>query len=163
MRFTEVKTRLSGERLEYTCQLLEQEAGRLVLRYDLAHGDAIEGVELPAGSVCYGYFWEEHPYNVYHWMSPAGETIAFYVNLSGPTVIGEDFVEWSDLVVDVLLVPDPTLGYQVQILDEREIPLDLDEATHNHIYDALEEVMGGWPAMVRTLAAHSARLRERLN
>ncbi|MDQ4075132.1 MAG: DUF402 domain-containing protein [Chloroflexota bacterium] len=163
MLFTEIKERLSGERLEYACQLLEQHPDRLVLRYDLAHSGEVAGVDLPAGSLCYAYYWINHPYNVYHWMNPAGETIAFYVNLSGPTIIGRDYVEWTDLVVDVLIIPDEKLGYRVEVLDEDEIPRDLDHATRQHIDDALDEVMRSWPSMVRAVSGHSARLRERTN
>jgi hypothetical protein len=163
MQFTEIKETLSGERLEYPCRLLEQSEQRVVLRYDLAHSGGIAGVALPAGTICFAYYWIDHPYNVYHWMNHEGDTIAFYINLSGPTRIGRDYVEWTDLIVDVLLIPDPQLGYRVQILDEDEIPEELDDATVNHIYAALEEVMQAWPALVRSLSEHSARLRHRSN
>jgi protein associated with RNAse G/E len=162
MLFTEIKERLSGERLEYACELLEQSEERLVLRYDHSHGGEVAGVDLPRGSHCFAYYWMAYPYNVYHWMNDEGETVAFYVNLSGPVTIGRDYVQWTDLVVDVLIVPDERLGYRVEVHDEDEIPADLDAATYHHIEDALQEVMRSWPSLVRAISAHSEHLWHRL-
>ncbi|MGH2543672.1 MAG: DUF402 domain-containing protein [Ardenticatenaceae bacterium] len=159
--FTEIKEKLSGERLEFVCQLLERDQERLILRYDIMHGGEIAGVDLPIGTISFGYYWMTHPYNVYHWLDARGETIAFYVNLSGPVTIGRDYVEWTDLVVDVLIVPDDRLGYCVEVLDEDEVPDDLDYPTRRHIADALQEVMLSWPSFVREVSAHSERLWER--
>jgi protein associated with RNAse G/E len=160
MQFTEVKTLLSGERIEYPCSLLEQTPDRLVLSYSISMAERIAELDLPAGSTSYGYYWPQHPYNVYHWMDPDGKTLGFYVNLSGPVFIGEDYVEWTDLVIDVLILPDPTLGYRVQVLDEDEVPDDIDGSLKLHLVSALHEVMHSWPALVRSVAAHSSRLRE---
>lgn len=158
MQFTEVKQTLSGERREYGCQLLEQREGRLVLGHHLPEGGAVEALQIPAGSRTLAYYWQQHPYNVYHFLAPGGGTLGFYFNLSGPVYVGEDHVVWQDMVVDVLIVPDPTLGYRVEVLDEDEVPDDLDPATRSHIDAALAEVMASWPAVVRAISAHSARL-----
>jgi uncharacterized protein len=158
MQFTEIKQLLSGERLEFPCQLLEQTSDRLVLRYYISAAAQVADLNLPAGTLSYGYFWQQHPYNLYHWMDSSGKTLAFYINLSGPLFIGDDYLEWTDLVIDVLVVPDDTLGYRVQVLDEDEVPEDVDGALKHHILSALHEVMHSWPALVRTVAAHSARL-----
>lgn len=160
MQFTEVKQLLSGERLEFPCSLLEQTSDRIVLSYYTPAAAQIADLDLPAGTLSLGYFWQQYPYNLYHWMDPHGKTLAFYINLSGPVFIGDDFVEWSDLVIDVLILPDATLGYRVQVLDEDEVPDEIDGNLKLHIVSALHEVMHSWPALVRTVAAHSARLLE---
>lgn len=157
MQFTEVREHLSGEREESACVLLERSAERLVLRHDFALGTAPAPVDLPAGSRCLAYYWHTHPYNVYHWISPAGRTLAFSVNLSGPATIGDDHVHWSDLVVRLLLIPDETLGYRVERLGEDELP-DVDDATLRHLEAAEDEALRSWPELVRFLSEHSARL-----
>jgi uncharacterized protein len=118
MQFTEIREQLSGERQESSCRLLERSGERLVLRHDLALRDGLTYLTLPPGSHCLAYYWLPHPYNAYHWVEPTGKTLGIALNLSGPTYIGDDRVQWRDLVVSVLLFPDQTLGYRVEVRGE---------------------------------------------
>lgn len=156
--FVEEKRRLVGETVEFRCLLLERTDERLVLRYDLPEGGVLGGLVLPPGSVTFAYYWPTLPYNVYHWMDPDGETIAFYLNLSGPIEIQAARVIWTDYIVDLLITPDERLGYRVAILDEENLPTTLDPAIRSQIDAALVEALRSWPALVRQVSAHSRRL-----
>ncbi|HBY93834.1 MAG TPA: hypothetical protein DEP84_07655 [Chloroflexi bacterium] len=152
--FVEVKVRLSGERLHFTCELLEQRPDRVVLRYVLPGAGRVHDVELPAGTMTIAYYWPERPYNVYHWVQPDGRTIAHYFNLSGPATIADDRVEWQDLVVDVLVTPDG----RVRVLDEDELPSWLEDEVREHIAWALGEVVATWPGAVHETEAITPQL-----
>jgi predicted RNA-binding protein associated with RNAse of E/G family len=82
----------------------------------------LEDILLRENTLSLGYFWEDRPYNAYHWIDPRGDTVALYFNLSDRTRIGEQTIEWRDLAVDILISPDG----RCRVLDEDELPPDLD-------------------------------------
>ena len=47
----------------------------------------VHGVDLPAGTVSVGHFWADRPYNVYHWLDRAGQTLGYYFNICDQTRI----------------------------------------------------------------------------
>ncbi|MCZ7573693.1 MAG: DUF402 domain-containing protein [Ardenticatenaceae bacterium] len=156
--YTENKVRLSGERLHFTCELLEQRPDRVVLRHILPGPGRVGDVELPAGTVTFGYYWPARPYNVYHWLHPDGTTLAHYFNLSGPVTVEENQLEWQDLVIDVLVTPDG----RVQLLDEDELPSWLEDDVRAHIAWALGEVMATWPSVVHETETITRQLLRQL-
>jgi predicted RNA-binding protein associated with RNAse of E/G family len=139
----EVKRRLDGGVRTYPCEAVEIAADRAVLLYRLPGQGRVAGLVLPAGTLTVAYYWLDRPYNVYHWMAPSGETLAYYFNLSGPVRIGPDRLEWEDLEVDVLVTPDG----RVQILDEDAVPAEA-AARLPEIARARERVLADWPAVV---------------
>ena len=145
----EVKITLRGDRHEFACALLDRSPTHAVVFYPLPARRRVGGLVLPKGSESFGYFWRDRPYNVYHWMTPQGETLGFYVNLSGEVEFLPEEVRWQDLAVDLLFSAD---GSRVQVLDEDEaegasadLRAAIDAArTHvlTHRDDVLAEVRG---------------------
>jgi len=138
---TERKTRLDGTVSEYRCERLSLEVGRrAVLRYvidrDRVIGDT--GIELHRGQITIAHYWIDRPYNVYHWLDGA-RTIAYYCNIASDTIIGEDLVGYTDLVVDVLLRPSG----ETIVLDEEELPADLAPVLRIQVARALETIAAG--------------------
>ena len=118
MEILEVKRTLTGRVKTFSCSAVEITPRRAVIRYQSASLRRIADVDLPAGTVTFAYYWTDRPYNVYHWMFPDGQTLAYYFNLSGPAHIAGDQVVWEDLEVDVLVTPD----HRIQVLDEDRLP-----------------------------------------
>ncbi|HEV2283297.1 MAG TPA: DUF402 domain-containing protein [bacterium] len=139
MTVLEVKRRLDGSARTYPCEAAEIAADRAVLLYRLPNQGRVADLVLPAGTLTVAYYWTERPYNVYHWIAPSGETLAYYFNLSGPVRIGPDRLEWEDLEVDVLVTPDG----RVQILDEDAVPASA-AARLPEIARARERVFADW-------------------
>jgi predicted RNA-binding protein associated with RNAse of E/G family len=147
----ERKTRLDGSVSEYRCERLSLDVDRrAVLRYVMDRqwvvGDT--GIVLRPGQITIAHYWSDRPYNVYHWLDGA-RTIAFYCNVASDTIIREDLVGYTDLVVDVLLRPSG----ETIVLDEEELPPDLAPARRIHIARALETISAG----PRRLAAEIER------
>jgi len=117
----EVKETLSGARKSFSCRVLSRATDRLVVLFISDRTWRVAELELPAGTVTFGYFWSDRAYNVYHWMTSAGATLAHYVNLADRTSLGEAQLTWRDLAVDLLLRP----GYAPAVLDEDHLPPDL--------------------------------------
>jgi predicted RNA-binding protein associated with RNAse of E/G family len=137
----ERKTRLDGSVSEYRCERLSVDVDRrAVLRYVMDREWVIgeSGVVLHPGQITVAHYWSDRPYNVYHWLD-GPRTIAYYCNVASDTLIREDIVAYTDLVVDVLLRPSG----ETIILDEEELPPDLAPALRVHIARALETIAAG--------------------
>jgi predicted RNA-binding protein associated with RNAse of E/G family len=134
----ERKTRLDGSVSEYACERIVIEPGRrAVLRYVIDRERALEGSDLilTPGMVTIGHYWVDRPYNVYHWFE-GDRTAAYYFSLATETTIGEDVVAYTDLSVDVLVRPSG----ETTVLDEEELPPDLDPRLRAVVARALETI-----------------------
>jgi len=152
----EVKRTLHGEERTYACRAVECSPDRAVLLYTLPRAGRVGGVTLPAGTLTVAYYWAARPYNVYHWVGPDGATLAYYFNLSGPARITGDRLEWEDLEVDVLVLPDG----QPQVLDEDRVPAAA-SARLPEIASARDRVLREYPEVTRGVEAASRSLLAR--
>jgi len=147
----ERKTRLDGSISEYRCEPLSLDVDRhAVLRYTMDREWVIAdtGIVLRRGQITIAHYWSDRPYNVYHWLD-GPRTIAYYCNVASDTIIREDVVGYTDLVIDVLLRPSG----ETIVLDEEELPPDLAPSRRIQIARALEMIASG----PRRLAAEIER------
>ena len=135
-KITEVKTTLAGERHEFECELLQRGAGEAVVVYRMPRDRRLEGILLRKGTLSLGYFWEDRPYNAYHWIDARQDTVALYFNICDRTRIGARTIEWRDLAVDILISPDG----RCRVLDEDELPPDLDRGLLAYIRAARDDL-----------------------
>ena len=110
----EIKRTLAGAEKRFACRLLEGDAHTAVLLWIAPGAMNVHGVELPAGTISFGHFWDDRSYNVYHWLGPAGHTLGYYFNIADETLISPGRLEWLDLAVDVLATP----GGRLDVLDD---------------------------------------------
>ena len=150
----ERKIRLDGTAEEFVCEVLALETGRhAILRYVLDRDWDVAGtIVIPKGTATISHYWVDRPYNVYHWVNE-GRTVAHYVNIADRTEIAPRLVAYRDLVVDVLVRPSGA----IEILDEDELPTDLEPAARKSIADALEVVITGARRLTVELEQESRR------
>ena len=154
-RILEVKRTLSGTEKRFECAVLHRKDTHVVVLFVLPAPMHVHGVDLPAGTVTFGHFWTDRPYNVYHWLDQiTGATIGHYVNLSDGTRIEGDLLEWRDLAVDILLSTDG----RATILDEDEVPADTSEALSARIDEAKAAVLAAHASLVIELERHRIAL-----
>jgi len=115
--FLEVKLRPDGRREVFPCRLLDRQDDAAVLDYRLTRGRDVVGVRLEAGMRTIAYFWTTRAYNVYHWIQEHGGTVGFYFNAARNTKLYPDRVEWTDLGLDLLVLP----GRRTVWIDEEEV------------------------------------------
>ncbi len=144
MRYLEHKSRPDGRSQDFACELVLRQAGLAVLRFILPRANRIGPLDLPAGGLTYGFFWEGRPYNLYWWLNAGGETLGYYFNLGDRLTIGPEELSWRDLWVDILVVP----GQDPLILDEEEVPRDLAPVLAIYLAQAKSMVLRGWPEVV---------------
>lgn len=126
---TEIKTTLLGERKTFACELLQATANDAVVVYRMPADRQLEGILLRKGTLSLGYFWQDRPYNAYHWIDAQQQTVALYFNVSDNTIISAEAIAWRDLMVDVLITPDG----RCRVLDEDELPVDIDTELRQYI------------------------------
>jgi uncharacterized protein len=144
-RIVEVKRTFDGEVIEYPAEPLLIEEKRAVLLYRLDEVEVVAGgrMTLPAGTLSFGYFWLDRPYNVYHF-TYAGDTLVYYINIGRVRSLRQTEVVWDDYAVDVLAFPDGT----VEVLDEEEVPETVDESIRAFIAEAKARVLRDLDAIV---------------
>ena len=150
----EVKEKLNGERHEFASALLAEAPGEVITLYVLPRDGGLGSVPLTKGTRCLGHFWADRPYNVYHAIDADGQTIVFYVNLSDRTVITPEAITWRDLIVDVVVTPDG----QCSVLDEDELPPDLDPALGATIDAARDDFLANFPTILAAVERRTASL-----
>jgi hypothetical protein len=150
-RITEVKTTLSGEVDRFPCDVASRTADEVVVLYRLPGAREVHGVSLPAGTLTVAYFWTGRPFNLYHWVAPDGQTLAHYFNVGDVTRLAPEALEWHDLAVDILATPDG----QVRVLDEDELPPDLDPAMRRHVEESRDRILRDLPALIREADART--------
>lgn len=157
-QITEVKTTLAGRVERFVCDVVERNGERVVVLYRMPAARDLHGVWLPEGALTVGYFWRSRPYNLYHWLHPDGRTIAYYFNVGDVVRLEEHEIEWHDLAVDVLATPEG----RVSVLDEDELPPDLDEATRRYVEAARDEILGELPRLMAGAERESGDIVRRL-
>jgi len=133
----EVKRTLDGREQRFLCRLVEGDQRQAVVLFVAPAAMHVHGIDLPAGTVTFAHFWTGRAYNVYHWLDARSGTIAFYFNLADRTVIEPARLEWRDLTVDVLATP----AGRVDVLDEDELPHQLDAVTRAYIADGKRSIL----------------------
>ena len=150
-RITEVKTGLDGRVDRFPCDVAARSASEVVVHYRIPEARDVHGVSLPAGTLTVGYFWTDRPFNLYHWVAPDGRTLAHYFNVGDVTRLSAGLLEWRDLAVDVLATPDG----RVRVLDEDELPADLDPALRRYVEAARDRILAELPELIRDSEARA--------
>jgi hypothetical protein len=151
-QITEVKTSLTGRVDRFVCDIASRAPDEVIVLYRVPAAREVHGVRLPAGTMTVGYFWTARPFNLYHWVGPDGRTLAHYFNVGDVTRLEGGLLEWRDLAVDVLATPDGP----VQVLDEDELPPDLDPALRRYVEEARDRVLRELPRLIAESEARSA-------
>ncbi len=150
----EIKEALHGGRQEFACTPLTVGTDEAVLLYRVPRAGRVADLDLPTGTLSLGYFWTARPYNAYHWLTPEGRTLGLYVNIADRTRIAPEAVSWRDLVLDLLVTPDG----RCRVLDEDELPADLDATLRATITAASAEALRDHAGLLAEIEGRSAPL-----
>jgi len=69
-----------------------------------------------SGTVSHEYFWTDRWYSIFRFVGPDGSFRNFYCNINMPPSISGEVLDFVDLDIDIVVVPDG----EVQVLDEDE-------------------------------------------
>jgi predicted RNA-binding protein associated with RNAse of E/G family len=106
----ERKRKPDGTVREYACEFVMRSGGLMVVRFRMVKGGTIFGtpIEVPPGSVSYGYFWASRPYNLYRMFRADGSLMRRFDAVTDVRLL-DGAVEYRDLVLDWWVLPDDTI------------------------------------------------------
>ncbi len=93
----------------------------------------------------YALYWNERPYTLYIWHRKRISDALYYFNIADSISLLPNVITWRDLVVDILIVEDGS----VHILDEKELPRDLDPALYSYIERSKTFIINRYPDIIR--------------
>lgn len=96
-----------------------------------------QSVKIPAGTYTIAFYWQDRPYNVYHWRTPAGTYLGSYFNIVSDTEIAEKMVSYTDMIIDVMVLPDGSYT----VLDEDELSVPLQEFAGGAVAQHLNQLI----------------------
>lgn len=156
----EIKRTLDGKIIEYAAEpLVVDDNERVVLLYRIDIAEMVAGgrITLPAGTLSFGYFWFDRPYNVYHFIY-AGETLVHYINIGRFRSLSATELVWDDCAVDVLAFPDGS----VEVLDEDEVPETIDQSLREFITEGKARVLAELDAIIDSVERETGSLKSAL-
>ncbi len=98
----EIKYRPGKEPQEWVCEIIAMDPPRQArLRYVTDRAYAIEGVELPAGTVTDAMYWADRPYHVWKFTTADGRHLGYRFDICTDTFIWPEKLIWTDLELDL--------------------------------------------------------------
>ena len=104
--WVERKHKPDGSERRYACALEHASPSLVVVSYVMRRGGAVFGtpIDIPPGSVSYGYFWRSRPYTVYRMRAGDG-IVAHRFDAVAGVRLREGEVSYRDLALDWWLTP----------------------------------------------------------
>jgi hypothetical protein len=140
----ERKYTLSGAVQEFRCEEMLFREGFGVLRYVIDRPYDINGTQLLPGDVTCALYWEDRPYTLYVWRLQREPGVLYYFNIADRVALRTGEFAWRDLVIDIAVDDTGTAA----ILDDHELPPDLDDDLARYIRSAVDHVLGHYREII---------------
>ena len=108
--WTEYKLKANGILKSYQCNLVYQHNNLRVISFVMPTGNTgfKTPILIPEGTISYGYFWLQRPYNIYR-MKQNDKVIAHRFDAISDLYYTNDSVYYRDLILDWWLTPNGEL------------------------------------------------------
>ena len=114
---TEIRRRVLKSDQEFTCRLLQRADDYMVLLHVVEQPHQIADTLIPAGSITIAHYVQGQRSVWWELYGPDGSLLADLIHLTSPVQLHEDAVEYTDLLLDVLI----PAGGEALLLDEDEL------------------------------------------
>ena len=117
MKFRETVRKVNKPDEFYWCDLLHREPGYVVLGYHVTRDRQVGPFAIPAGSMTVAHYRENTGHVLWEMVGPDGTLLGYLYHLCLPPEIGENYVEYLDLLLDIWFDPEG----EMTVLDEDEL------------------------------------------
>jgi hypothetical protein len=117
VKFLEIKRHLNKPDESYLCDLLKRGDGCILLKYISEKAGRVGPVAFAPGTVTYAYYQTGSGYVLWKMCAPDGRLRGHLFHLCRDQKVGEDRVEYLDMLLDVWIDVDG----QAMVLDRDEV------------------------------------------
>lgn len=142
----EVKYLLEGGEKVYDCELIHFKPECGILKYVLKKSVQVAAMQLPPGTVTFGFFWVNVPYTLYVWVH-AHKIIGYYFSIVDQVLLTSTSFFYRDLILDIAI--DNQLN--VSVLDKAELPRNLPKNLVQYINSAFDNIMRHYPEIIKQI------------
>jgi len=153
----EKKLTLSGRVYLFECELLLLNSDLGVLKYIIDREYAIDGIKLQPGDITHALYWVNRPYTLYIWHL-TGDRVVHYFNIADRISLQPREFVWRDLAVDIVIDD----GRHVRVLDEDELPDNLDPELSRYIQNAKATIVQAHASIIHEANVIVSKLPSRL-
>jgi len=139
----EKKLTLSGKVYLFECELLLLNSGLGVLKYVIDREYTVDGIKLQPGDITHALYWSDRPYTLYIWHL-SRDRVVHYFNIADRISLQPREFLWRDLAVDIVIDD----GRNVRVLDEDELPENLDPKLSRYIQNAKATIMREYASII---------------
>ena len=115
--FTEIRLHKAKAPQEFLCRLLHREKDSLVLFYPIRSPVRVADTEIEKGSSTFAHYWTNRNYVLWKFKNADHLLLGYLFHISNKTEIGETYVRYEDLELDIWVDPD---GNAI-VLDQDEV------------------------------------------
>lgn len=145
---------LTGKTRVFDCERLSFQNDRGILKYILKDTITVNNQILPQDTITYGFYWQKRPYTLYRWFDPQGAHLGDYFNIADRVNLNPAQFEWRDLIVDIFISPQG----KITVLDEDELPPDLNSELARNIHQATGQVLQNFVSILSETDRLAGRL-----
>jgi hypothetical protein len=153
----EKKLTLSGKVYLFECELLLLDSGLGVLKYVIDREYTVDGIKLQPGDITHALYWSDRPYTLYIWHLTR-DRVVHYFNIADRISLQPREFLWRDLAVDIVIDD----GRNVRVLDEDELPDNLDPELSRYIQNAKATIMREYTSIIQETNVIVSTLPSRL-
>jgi hypothetical protein len=153
----EKKLTLSGKVYLFDCELLLLNSGLGVLRYVIDREYTVDGIKLRPGDITHALYWTDRPYTLYIWHLTR-DRVVHYFNIADRISLQPREFLWRDLAVDIVIDD----GRNIRVLDEDELPDNLDPELSRYIQNANATIMREYTSIIQEANVIVSTLPSRL-
>jgi hypothetical protein len=153
----EKKLTLSGKVYLFECELLLLNSGLGVLKYIIDREYTVDGIKLQPGDITHALYWTKRPYTLYIWHL-SRDRVVHYFNIADRISLQPREFLWRDLAVDIVIDD----GRNIRVLDEDELPDNLDPELFRYIQNAKASIMREYTSIIQETNVIVSTLPSRL-
>jgi protein associated with RNAse G/E len=116
-KFREIRLHSDKPPQEFLCDLLHQGDKQVVLRHISSNVYTVGATTIEKKSITIAHYWEDRNYILWIFKKPDVSIIGHLFHIARDVEIGEDYVRYVDLELDIWFSPDGN----ATVLDEEEV------------------------------------------
>jgi len=156
--FLELRLHRAKPPQEFVCNLLHQEEKYVVLRYTSSGSYTIGTSTIEKGTITIAHYWKNRNHILWKFKKPDDTLIGYLFHIAQHLEIGEDYVRYVDLELDIWFSPDgsPTVLDQDEVNDYYKRGI-FDEKTFSLTKHQKMDIMHNFNTIIRDIWSEEAQ------